>query len=88
MSTCAGKVVVPLYSESAHYREWEVMRPTGEHYCIVDDNDTWVLLLKCAGTHPHTVGPLTVTLPCLDRWHEVPQTIDDFLTEHNLLLEE
>ena len=34
---------VPLYSESANYKEWEVTTEAGM-YTIIHDNDGWCLL--------------------------------------------
>jgi len=64
-----GKKVVPLDSASANYREWLVTIGWTQ-FCIVDDNDTWVLLrLDDSGS-----------------WQDTEQDVEGFLADFRLIL--
>ena len=64
--------VVPLYSATAGYREWETVLD-GQHYCIVHEGSSgWTLLRESGG----------------GKWCDDERTVDEFLTAHNLRLAE
>jgi hypothetical protein len=66
-----GTQVVPLDNESAGYREW-LVSIGGDDYCIVEDAGTWTLMQFQSDRR--------------QRWEDVPQTVEAFLSAHSLIL--
>ena len=63
---------VPLHSESAGYREWEIVLD-GQRYCIIHEaSEGWTLLRESVN----------------GEWHDDGRTVDEFLTAYDLRLEE
>ena len=87
---------VPLHSESAGYREWEIVLD-GQRYCIIHEVGTW-FAIDCRlpnnyGQHYciiHEVGEGWTLLreSVNGEWHDDGRTVDEFLTAYDLRLEE
>lgn len=66
-----GKHVVPVYAESANYREWDVS-VNHTRYGIIQEGDVWTLMYF---------------VPDINGWIDAPdQDVDTFLTTNKLIL--
>lgn len=71
-TTEESPTVVPLYSESGWYREWDTLQQ-GEHVCLVQEGEEWTLLTE----EPDGTWR-----------EDARRTVEAFLATHHLLLGE